>query len=196
MGRIERILRKHRIRRMDAAQVHAVLAEPPMVLQRALVEAAGEHALLLLPRLHLLHQQRADIAGKLEEILETMPGPDAGEGETVEHRDAEVILSLPGIGTHIAATMLSEAWQALAERDCHALRCYAGAVPKTYQSGRKKAVRIAMGATKGCARQYIIGRGSVSCATPKSKPGMRKCVVMGTLMDGPCEGSATVGWRC
>jgi hypothetical protein len=34
--------------------------------------------------------------------------------------------------------MLSEAAQALAERDYHALRCYAGAAPITRQSGKKE----------------------------------------------------------
>src|SRR3954451_18226224 len=52
------------------------------------------------------------------------------------HRDVAIILSLPGVGRIVAATMLAEASQALAERDCHALRNYSGSAPLTRQSGK------------------------------------------------------------
>ena len=41
--------------------------------------------------------------------------------------------------------MLSEASQAIAERDYHALRCYGGAAPITRQSGKKKSVSMRQG---------------------------------------------------
>jgi hypothetical protein len=105
-------------------------------------EAASEHALLLLPRLRLLHQQRSDIAKRVDAVLKDLAAP---EGEKREHRDAAILLSLPGVGRKVAATMLSEAWQAIAERDYHALRCYSGAAPITHQSGKKKVVIMRQG---------------------------------------------------
>jgi len=132
--RIERILEANRIRRIDPASVRAILSERPVVVAPGAAEAASEHALALLPRLYLLQKQRAATAKKLEAILEELckplPGSDANE-----HRDAKVLLSLPGVGRQIAATMLSEASQAIAERDYHGLRCYTGAAPITRQSG-------------------------------------------------------------
>ncbi len=40
---------------------------------------------------------------------------------------------------------LSEASQAIAERDYHALRCYSGAAPVTHQNGKKKSVLMRRG---------------------------------------------------
>ena len=97
-----------------------------MSLAPGAAEAASEHALLLLPGLRLLRQQRAEIAKRLRKLLDELASPDDAGGEAEEHRDAEVLLSLPGVGRFVAATMLSEASQAIADRDYHALRCYAG----------------------------------------------------------------------
>jgi transposase len=161
--RIEGILGSNRIRRIDAAKVHAIVSEKPLIVAPGAAEAASEHALLLLPRLRLLHQQRTDVAKKLEALLEELSQPDPG-GEASEHRDAKLLLSLPGVGRQIAATMLSEASQAIAERDYHGLRCYTGAAPITRQSGKKKVVLM----RKGCNERlrnaiYHWSRVSVVC---------------------------------
>lgn len=141
-AKIARILRDHRIRRLDAQQVLAVLQTQPLALAPGAAEAASEHALLLLPRLRLLHQQRCDVGKRVNAVLKELAVP---EGETQEHRDAAILLSLPGVGRKVAATMLSEASQAIAERDYHALRCYSGAAPITHQSGKKKVVLMRRG---------------------------------------------------
>jgi transposase len=137
-ARIARILREHRIRRIDAKQVRAVLKTQPLQLAPGAAQAAAEHALLLVPRLRLLHQQRADLVRRIQNILDEMAA--APESQSGEHRDAAILLSLPGLGRKIAATMLSEASQAIAQRDYHALRSYSGAAPVTHQSGKKKMV--------------------------------------------------------
>ncbi len=136
-AKVERILRHHRIRRIHADQVLTTLKSKPLTLAPGAADAAAEHALMLLPRLRLLHQQRTDLARRIEAILEELAAPEEGQSE---HRDAAILLSLPGLGRKVAATMLSEASQAIAERDYHALRCYGGAAPITEQSGKKKLV--------------------------------------------------------
>jgi transposase len=138
-AKIERILKQHRIRRIQAAEVRAVLKTQPLTLAPGAADAAVEHALLLLPRLRLLHQQRTDLARRIQAILDELAS--AGQDQS-EHRDAAILLSLPGLGRKVAATMLSEASQAIAERDYHALRCYSGAAPITRQSGKKKVVTM------------------------------------------------------
>jgi transposase len=142
-AKLGRILRQHRIRRIDAAQLRAILKTRPLTLAPGAAEAASEHALLLLPRLRLLHQQRADLARRVQTILDQLAAP--ADGPSQEHRDAAILLSLPGLGRKVAATMLSEASQAIAERDYHALRCYSGAAPITRQSGKKKMVIMRYG---------------------------------------------------
>jgi transposase len=168
-SRIQRILSKNRIRRMDAHTVHTTLAEKPLIVAPGAAEAASEHALLLLPRLRLLHQQRTEIAKNMEGLLQKLAEPDPDNPEKTEHRDAEVLLSLPGVGRQIAATMFSEASQAIAERDYHGLRCYTGAAPITRQSGKKKLVQMRQGCNERLRNAiYHWARVSVVC-DPKSK---------------------------
>jgi transposase len=94
---------------------------------------------MLLPRLRLLQQQRESTAQRIRGILEELCTAPA-EGERREHRDAEILLSLPGIGPVVAATMLAEASQPLRNRDYQALRNYAGAAPVTRRSGKRKVI--------------------------------------------------------
>lgn len=135
-SKVESLLRSHRIRRIAAEQILAGLGVPALQLAPGAAEAASEHVLLQLPLLRLLRKQRQDLAGRIQGVLEEM-GP---EGQMGEHRDVTIILSLPGVGRSVAATMLAEASQALAERDYHALRSYAGAAPITRQSGKRRIV--------------------------------------------------------
>ena len=165
-AKIARILEQHRIRRINAAEVRAILRTKPLSLAPGAREAAAEHALLLLPRLRLLHRQRTDLASRTSSLLEELSAPAP---EQSEHRDAAILLSLPGLGRKVAATMLSEASQAIAERDYHALRCYSGTAPITHQSGKKKIVLMRQGCN-GRLRNalYHWARVSVAC-DPKSK---------------------------
>jgi transposase len=136
-AKIARLLRDHRIRRIDAAEVRAILRTPALPVAPAARDAAAEHALLLIPRLRLLLEQRTDLARRIQAILDQLAAPAQDQSE---HRDAAILLSLPGLGRKVAATMLCEAAQAIAQRDYHALRCYSGAAPVTHQSGKKKTV--------------------------------------------------------
>ena len=144
-ARIGRLLQQHRIRRITAAQVRAVLKTKPLTLAPGAAEAAAEHALWLLPRLRLLHRQRTDLARRISALLDELASPAE---DKQEHRDPAILLSLPGLGRKVAATMLSEAAQAIADRDYHALRCYSGTAPITHQSGKKKVVLMRRGANE------------------------------------------------
>jgi len=139
-GRLRQILGRRRIRRFDAQQLKTTLAAPPLRLAPGAAEAASEHVLLLLPKLRLQHQQRENIIQRITALLEEFATSGDDDPQSTEHRDVTILLSLPGVGRKVAATMLSEATQALAERDYHALRCYSGAAPITCQSGKKKVV--------------------------------------------------------
>ncbi len=139
LAKVKTILKAHRIRRVTAEQVLEHLRQPALRLAPGAAEAASEHVLMLLPRLRLLQDQRGAIAKRIRGILEELcTAPPAGERR--EHRDAEILLSLPGIGPVIAATMLAEASQPLRDRDYQALRNYAGAAPVTRRSGKKKVI--------------------------------------------------------
>ena len=88
---------------------------------------------MLLPRLRLIHQQRAECATQIEGLLERL-------GESQEHRDVPILRSVVGVGRVVAATMLAEASRLLAARDYHGLRAQTGVAPITRQSGRRTLV--------------------------------------------------------
>jgi transposase len=137
LAKVKAILRAHRIRRVSAEQVLEQLRQPALRLAPGAAEAASEHVQMLLPRLRLLQQQRDATARRIRQILDELSTPEC-QGR--EHRDAEILLSLPGIGPVIAATMLAEASQPLRDRDYQALRNYAGAAPVTRRSGKRKVI--------------------------------------------------------
>jgi len=123
------LLTRHRIRRVDADAVRALLQHPALPVAPGTVQAAQRHLAVLLPRLRLAHQQRAECATLIEDVLERL-------GEQQEHRDVPILRSLPGVGRVVAATMLAEASRLLAARDYHGLRTHTGVAPGTKQSGK------------------------------------------------------------
>ena len=70
---------------------------------------------------------------------------EAAPGQQNEHRDVQVLRSLPGVGRVVAATMLAEAAQALAARDYNVLRALSGVAPITRQSGKSAHVVMRRG---------------------------------------------------
>lgn len=139
-ARLAQLLRRHRIRRLSARDILTQLRTPPVQVAPGTTQAARAHIRLLLPRLRMVQGQLHETQKRLEDLLQQLgSGPDA-EGQKHEHRDAEIILSMPGIGITVAATMLSEAAQALAERDYTILRALCGVAPVTHRSGKRKIV--------------------------------------------------------
>jgi transposase len=138
--RVEPVLRRHRIRRMRAREVVQALKAPALQVAPGVVEAATEHIALLLPRLRLVHSQHKQCGARLEALLDQIQAVEPDDGEQREHHDVEIFRSLPGVGSVVAAAVLGEAAQALAERDYHALRANAGIAPVTKQSGKRRTV--------------------------------------------------------
>ena len=130
---VRTILSRHRIRRVDTDAVLATLRAPALPVAPGTVQAAQRHLAVLLPRLRLIHQQRAECATQIEGLLERL-------GESQEHRDVPILRSVVGVGRVVAATMLAEASRLLAARDYHGLRAQTGVAPITRQSGRRTLV--------------------------------------------------------
>lgn len=139
LARLNHLLRDHRIRRITAADVRAVLAEPPIYTAPGVTDAVADHMRLLIPRLQLVSTQRREAERQLERLLDAIER-EIPAGHQCEHPDVAIVRSLPGIGTRVAARMLAEASQLLAERAYHALRGVMGIAPVTRQSGRRRTV--------------------------------------------------------
>lgn len=134
---IQRILKVNRIRRLEAEEILARLREKAPWTTPGTQAGVRARIELLLPRLRVaLEQSRAaeKHVGALMEELGTEP---PAEGEKREHRDIQILQSLPGGGKVVIATMLAEASQPLAERDYQTLRTQAGIAPVTKGSGKR-----------------------------------------------------------
>ena len=135
---IAKLLRQHRIRRLDAAGVLGVLRQPAITVAAGVTEAAVLHLHSLLARLRLANTEFRQAERKLD-------GPCAGLSQNAGAAadgpcDAAILRSLPGVGTVTLATLLTEAGDPLARRDHAALRTLSGVAPVTKRSGKTRVV--------------------------------------------------------
>ena len=135
--KLETFLRRHRIRRFTAHQLRQLL-QHPLPLAAGVEAALAEQVLLLLPRLHLLQKQQADLGRRVQTLLDQL----AQDQNFPQRRSVEIIRSIPGIGQIFTATALSEAARPLFERDYHVLRILSGAAPVTRRSGKTNLISM------------------------------------------------------
>lgn len=140
LSRIRQLLGKHRIRRWQAEDIVEILAAPPLPLAPGSVEAASEHALLLIPQMRLLSTMRKQVADRMEELLDEMSASRSDAPDSQVFRDVTVLRSFPGIGRIITGAFLAEAAGPVQQRDYYAIRAHGGIAPVTRQSGKSKQV--------------------------------------------------------
>jgi hypothetical protein len=137
-AKVEDVLKKHRIRRLKVDDVLRILRAGALVVAPGVTTAAIRHIGTLLPRLRLIKEQLGSCDEDMDRLLDALEETSAQIGEQkVEQRDVQVVRSLPGVGTHVGATLLAEASSALQARDYHALRGLAGVAPVTKATGKR-----------------------------------------------------------
>jgi|TARA_B100001964_G_scaffold191548_1_gene213954 transposase len=138
---LARILKRHRIRRLDATGLRDRLRAPALVVAPGTTEAATAHIKPLGKRLALVNRQLRQAEARLDQLTERLASNrQKGPGQKGEQRDVTILASLPGIGRIVLATLLAEAFDPLQRRDYHALRCLSGVAPVTKRSGKSKIV--------------------------------------------------------
>ena len=142
--RLERLLRDHRIRRLEPTQVRQVLQQPNVYTAPGVVEAVAAHVAVVLPRVELVAAQRREAERQLERLLDTLEAEEAPAADQREHADVAIVRSMPGIGTRVAARMLAEASQPLVQRAYHVLRAWTGVAPVTKKSGHRRRPMVVM----------------------------------------------------
>ena len=159
--RIAALLKKHRIRRIDADTVLAALREPKLIVAEGTVPAAIAHIQLLYERIATVIDQQKQVRSAIdrlmaiEPIVADLPRPSGPENDSPatdarsSQRDLAILRSIPGVGRIVAATLLSEASRLLQARDYHGLRALSGIAPVTRRSGK----RISVGMRKACHRR-------------------------------------------
>ena len=68
---VDRVLKSHRIRRLDAAAVLQILRQKPLTVARGTVEAATAHIRVVAARLKLVNQQIKVAHRQLERLCDT-----------------------------------------------------------------------------------------------------------------------------
>jgi transposase len=141
---LARLFKQQGVRRLTAEAAQAILRQPA----RAGAPGATAAALLtcrsLIARLHLVNRELRDTARQRDALLRQRSAapPDQPAPDTAAPLDDVAILrSAPGLGSGGIASLLSEAPDALARADYHALRALTGVAPVTRQSGKLRLVQ-------------------------------------------------------
>jgi transposase len=138
---VRTILKTHRIRRLTAETVLTALRAPLWPLAPGVAEAAADAIAILVAQLRVTDAQRRRCVARQEALLTALHDAPA-PSDPREHRDVEILASLPGLGRTGTVTMLTEAAAALAARDYHRLRAHTGSAPLTSASGKRRVVRM------------------------------------------------------
>ena len=139
---VSKLLRQHRIRRFDAAHLISVLRQPALTVAPGTIAAATKHGVLLVEQLQVVHRQHQECSAWIERLLAHLSAEHDYPEQPRQHRDAEILLSMPGVGKVVAAAVLGEAPQAIADRDYQLLRALTGVAPVTRASGKSRRVTM------------------------------------------------------
>ena len=131
---IAKLLSRHRIRRLGAAGVLEVLRRPAIAVAAGVTEAAVLHLRSLVARLRLANAEFRRAERRLDELCAALSRN--ATGEPGGPCDADILRSMPGIGTVVLAILLTEAGDPLTRRDHAALRTLSGVAPVTKRSGK------------------------------------------------------------
>jgi transposase len=136
--RIASALRAHRIRRLTVDEVVRAVEQPRLTVAPGVADAVAIRITALMPQLLVVHEQRTLAARQADRLLDQLASRgEAPEDERREHRDVEILQSLPGVGRIVAATMLTESAGPMTDRDYFTLRTFAGTAPVTKRSGKR-----------------------------------------------------------
>ncbi len=136
---ITRLLKRHRIRRIDAPAVLEILREAPVIVAPGTAQAASAHLRLVFAQLDLIGTQITEAHQQIDRLIATLAESEDPTGIAAQ-RDVDILRSLPGVGRTVLATLLAEAYDPLRRRDYQALRCVSGVAPVTRRSGKSLSV--------------------------------------------------------
>ena len=133
---VDKLLKRHRIRRFDAAHVLKTLRTKPLRLAAGTTEAASAHVAILIKPIRLVNQQLKEAMRQIDLLTARFTSSDEAEPGQMKQRDVVILASLAGVGRIVLATLLAEGSDPLQRRDYSALRCLAGVAPVSRRSGK------------------------------------------------------------
>ena len=139
LSSIERLLKKHRIRCIDAKTVKQCLTAPSVAVAAATTQGAVFQLKSVIERLTVVIRQLKETQREMDRLIDEYDKSfrEQDDPEAIQRqRDVEILSSIPGVGRIVLATLLAEASDILLLRDYNALRAFCGAAPVTKRSGK------------------------------------------------------------
>ena len=134
LSSIERLLKKHRIRCIDAKTVKQCLTAPSVAVAAATAQGAVFQLKSVIKRLTLVIQQLKETQREMDRLIDEYDKSfrEQDDPEAIQRqRDVEILSSIPGVGRIVLATLLAEASDVLLLRDYNALRALCGAASRS-----------------------------------------------------------------
>jgi transposase len=150
--RLERLIREHRIRRVDAAALAAILRAESFPVPQSLALAYADQVRWLVDAIEQASRSIEEADRAIERLF-------------VEHPDRDILLSVPGLGAVQAPLLVAEVTTSLGPApDARSLQTLAGTCPVTKRSGKQK--RGWVGMRHACKKDlqgamYTVARCSV-----------------------------------
>lgn len=155
---LEAVLQRRHIRRVTVDALYAALDVAPLPVAAGTIEAVTGHIQLLIPRLMLVAEQRAQCERALKGMIEALHSSDEDEPRAPGRADAAaeraapprgpsdiaILQSLPGVGVHITAIFVADARPQLQLADYDGLRTLSGVAPVRRQTGKRRAGLVSM----------------------------------------------------
>ncbi len=142
LTQVEKLLQGHRIRRIGAAEVLAILKQTALTVAPGVTEAAVAHIRVLIESVRLCAKQLKEAHRQFDRLCKLLAEPIASEnGQTGSEQEqvqraVSILQSLPGVGRIVLAVLLAEAFDTLQRADYAILRLLCGVAPVTRRSGK------------------------------------------------------------
>ena len=132
---LAKLLKKHGIRRLNAASLREILCASALSVAPGTAEAACRALQGLFAQAHTTNQLLAQARQDIRELLKAFSQEHADDQRP---DDPTILLSLPGVGVYVLSTLFAEAFALLQRRDYPALRARSGVAPVSIQSGNTR----------------------------------------------------------
>jgi len=135
---VRKLLKRHRIRRIDPEGILKVLRSERIPLDEATVRSRVRHMETIVERMRVVDRQLKETESLINGTINIIASRETVTAD--RPGDIDILKSVPGVGMFVLGTFLSEAYELFCRRDYASLRSLAGAAPVTRQSGKARYV--------------------------------------------------------
>lgn len=164
---VQKLLKRHRIRRIDAKGVLDILRQEGISIQQPIQKSRVTRIKTIVQRMKIIDSQIRQTESLVDETIDGLA--ERGSAEDGGVGDIEILRSIPGVGRVVLSTLLAEAYDLIRRRDYKALRCLVGVAPVTRQSGRSKYVMRRRAASRRLTEALYHWAGVAMLHDPVSK---------------------------